>query len=174
MRLSCSPGSSVEPVVPCEGPSQKICRPCGLGHPQRGAQSAKGQAIAQPLNKSATETQTLDEAEVASLLAVLQVAQQAAALADQLEQATTTVVVVLVGLEVLGELSDALGQQGDLDLGGASVSLRDCVLSDDCGRFGTVKRHVISLLKAQQPQQGTFGATTWEKAVIMPSHRGRS
>jgi hypothetical protein len=81
-------------------------------------------------------------------------------LADQLEQATTTVVVVLVALEVLGELSDSLGEQGNLDLGGTSVSLGDCVLSDDGSRFRTVKRHVISLLKAQQPQQGTFGATT--------------
>ena len=110
--------------------------------------------------KSATETQTLDEVEVTSLVIVLQVAQQAAALADQLEQTTTTVVIVLVGLEVLGELSDTLGQQGDLDLGGAGVPFGECVLSDDGGRLGTVKRHVISLFKAQQPQQGTFGATT--------------
>ena len=61
---------------------------------------------------------------------------------------------------MLGELSDALGQQCDLDLGGASVPFGECVLSNDGGRLGTVKRHVISLFKAQQPQQGTFGATT--------------
>ena len=45
-----------------------------------------------------------------------------AALADHLVQAAAGVVVLLVDLQVLGQLVDAGGQNGDLHLGGAGVS----------------------------------------------------
>ena len=56
---------------------------------------------------------------------------QAAALADHLEQATAGMVVVLVFLEVLVQVVDALGQQSDLHLGGTGVALVNRVLGDD-------------------------------------------
>ena len=36
-------------------------------------------------------------------------------------------------LEVLGELADALGEDGNLDLGGTGVALVDGVGGNDCG-----------------------------------------
>jgi hypothetical protein len=41
------------------------------------------------------------------------------------------VVVVLVRLQVLGEVADALGKQRDLDLCGSGVAGRTAVLGDD-------------------------------------------
>lgn len=52
-------------------------------------------------------------------------------LADQDQQATTRVVVVLVELEVLGQVRDPAGEHGDLDLGGAGVALLLAELGDD-------------------------------------------
>ena len=51
-----------------------------------------------------------------------QIVQHLAALTDHLQQAAAGVVVLLVDLQVLGQLVDAGGQNGDLDLGGAGVS----------------------------------------------------
>ena len=42
-------------------------------------------------------------------------------------------VVVLVGAQVLGELLDAVGEDRDLDLGGAGVALMGGVLGDELG-----------------------------------------
>ena len=39
--------------------------------------------------------------------------------------------IVLVGLEVLGQISDALGEQRDLDLRGTGVAFVRRVLADD-------------------------------------------
>ena len=47
---------------------------------------------------------------------LLEVLEEAPALADEQQQAAARVVVVLVRLEVLGEVLDALGEEGDLDL----------------------------------------------------------
>src|SRR6185295_1558020 len=59
-----------------------------------------------------------------------EVLEEAATLADQHQQAATGVVVLLVGLEVVGEAVDPLGQQRDLDLGRAGVALVDLELLD--------------------------------------------
>src|SRR5919201_897412 len=53
--------------------------------------------------------------------------------ADHLQQAAARVVVVLVDPQVLGELVDAGGEQGHLDLGRAGVALLGRVLRDDLG-----------------------------------------
>src|SRR5690606_18873420 len=53
-------------------------------------------------------------------------------LADHLVQPAAGVVVVFVHLQVAGELVDALGQKGDLHLGGAGVSLVLTELLDQC------------------------------------------
>src|SRR5690606_23954930 len=78
-----------------------------------------------------TKTETLDERAVAVDVDVLQVTQQATALTDEQEQATARVVVVLVCLEVLGEVLDALRQHCDLHLGGSGVTGVRRVLFDD-------------------------------------------
>ena len=74
-----------------------------------------------PADPSATDTEPLDDRAVARDVRALEVLEEAAALADQDEQATTRVMIVLVALEVLGEVADATGEHGDLDLGAAGV-----------------------------------------------------
>ena len=58
-----------------------------------------------------------------------------AALTDHLVHAQTAVLVVRVHLQVLGELVDALGEDGDLDLRRTGVALVRLVGFDDCGLF---------------------------------------
>ena len=62
-----------------------------------------------------------------------QVVQQLAAFADHLIQAAAAVVVVDVHPQVLGELLDAGGENGDLHLGGAGVGLVGAVGLDNRG-----------------------------------------
>lgn len=62
----------------------------------------------------AADAKLLDKSEVPLTVALGDVTQQTAALTDQLEQSATGHKVVLVGLEVLGQLLDALGHNGDL------------------------------------------------------------
>ena len=54
-----------------------------------------------------------------------------APLADQPQQAATGVVILLVRLEVLGEVVDALGHQRDLDLGRPCIAFVGRELRDD-------------------------------------------
>jgi len=53
----------------------------------------------------------------------LQVVQQAAALADQHQKSTPRSVILLVSLKVLGQFTNPLTQNRDLDLGGTRVLL---------------------------------------------------
>src|SRR3954469_5724589 len=69
-----------------------------------------------PVERLAAKTQPLDERAVAVDVGLLQVLQQAATAPHEREQTTTGVVVVLVQLEVLGQVGDALGEHRDLDL----------------------------------------------------------
>ena len=63
----------------------------------------------------------LDELTVLIDVVLLDVGEETTTLTDEHEQATTGVEVLLVGLHVLGQLLDALGQDGDLNLGVAGV-----------------------------------------------------
>ena len=53
----------------------------------------------------------------------LQIVQQAAALADQLEETAARVMIFRVRLEVLGEIADAFAENGDLNFRGAGVGV---------------------------------------------------
>ena len=64
-----------------------------------------------------------------------QIVQHLAALTDHLQQAAAAVVVVDVDLQVLGQLLDAGGEDGDLDLGGASIGSVGAVCLNDGSLF---------------------------------------
>ena len=81
--------------------------------------------------KLLAQTQLGDEGTVTVDVLLLQIGQQVAAAADHLEQAAAAVVIVLVGLEVLGQVIDASGQQSDLNLGRTGVTLVQGGLLDD-------------------------------------------
>src|SRR3954470_24916459 len=76
-----------------------------------------------PALRLAAQAELLDQGAVALEILALQVVQEAAAPSDELEQAATRVVVVLVRPEVLGQLVDALGEHRDLNLGRAGIGL---------------------------------------------------
>ena len=63
------------------------------------------------------DAQSLDELTVLDDVVLLNVGEKTTTTADEHEQATTGVEVLLVGLHVLGQLLDTLGQNGDLNLG---------------------------------------------------------
>ena len=89
----------------------------------------------------AAQPQASDEVTVTLNVVLAQVLQQTAAATDEQQQATTGVVVVLVGLQVLGQVVDALGQQCDLSLRGAGVGLVDAVLLEDFSLLLSGKSH---------------------------------
>src|SRR2546429_6832590 len=91
------------------------------------------------------QAQLLDEGTVALDVIVHQVLQQPAAPAHQQEQATPAVMVVLVHLEVLGEIVDPPRQQCDLDLRRTGVTLTGRVPGDDLRLDCYVQRHMHSL-----------------------------
>src|SRR5436309_9761782 len=77
------------------------------------------------------EAEALDQGLVPGAVFVPEVAEQAGALADHLEEAPPAGVVLLVELEVLVELVDPRGEQRDLDLRRAGVGVAPLVLADD-------------------------------------------
>src|SRR5205823_6438257 len=79
----------------------------------------------------AAQAELLDEGSIALEVVLLQVIQEAAALAYELEQPTSRVVVVLVGAQMLGQVVDPLRQHRDLDLRRTGVGLVAAVLRDD-------------------------------------------
>ena len=67
------------------------------------------------------DAQAADQIGVALRVLALQVVQQAAALADQLEETAARVMIFRVRLEVLGEIADAFAENGDLNFRRAGV-----------------------------------------------------
>lgn len=84
-----------------------------------------------PSLQLAAETQFLDQLAVLGRIFPVDVLQMAAALAHQLEQAAAAVLVVLVGLEVLGELLDPGREDRDLYLRRTGITLVPRIRLDD-------------------------------------------
>src|SRR5690606_21965798 len=75
----------------------------------------------------AAKAELLDQRAVAVLVLLLDVVEKRTALRHELQETTTGMVVLRVGLEVLGQIVDPLGQNGDLHLGGAGIA---CLLGE--------------------------------------------
>src|SRR5690606_10483484 len=93
---------------------------------------------------STADAEALDQRTVTLDVVLLQVLQEALALTDQQHQTTARVVIVLVGLEVLGQVGDAVGEQRGLDLGRTGVALAGRVLRDDRLLGGGIEGHTGS------------------------------
>ncbi len=78
-------------------------------------------------------TELLDEGTVLFDVAVLDVLQETAALTDEHHEATTRVVVLLVHLQVLGQVADALGKNRDLHLRASGVAFALAEFFDELG-----------------------------------------
>src|SRR6056297_3433509 len=90
---------------------------------------------------SATDTEALDEVLVARLVLGLGVVKEFPALGDELQKATPGVVVLLVGLEVLGQRRDPRGQDRHLDIGRAGIAVLRREFLDDLRLFFSRYRH---------------------------------
>src|SRR6185503_8063859 len=97
------------------------------------------------LRRLLAQVEATDERAVALDVVPLQVIELPAALRDELEQTTPRVVVLLVGLEVLGERIDTLAEDGDLHFGRARVRLVGAVALDDRGLLIGVKHDGLLL-----------------------------
>lgn len=81
------------------------------------------QAARRPLGCSATKAEFCDDRSIAFDVVVDEVVEQSTALADQLEEPTTAVVVLLVQLEMFGEVTDSLTEQRHLNFSGAGIGV---------------------------------------------------
>ena len=97
---------------------------------------------------SASQAEAGDDRAVALDLGLLQVSQEATALPHEEQQSPTAVVVVLVLLEVLGEVGDAVAQQRDLHLGGTGVAIGRGVKGDEL---------LLGLRVGSDSNAGSFG-----------------
>src|SRR6476646_1572276 len=80
---------------------------------------------------SPAEAQPLDDRSIAADVRLGEIVEEPAPLADEKKQTTTAVVVVFVDLEMLSEVTDALREQRDLDLGRAGVAVGRAILGND-------------------------------------------
>src|SRR5687767_9403819 len=79
----------------------------------------------------AAQSQAADDGAIASVVLAHQVRKKPPSLADELEQATTRVIVLGEGTQMLGQSLDALRQERYLDLRRACVCLRSGIFSHD-------------------------------------------
>jgi len=77
------------------------------------------------------QAESLDDGTVAVDVALLQVSEQCAALADESGEGAFCTVVLTVALHVLREVADAVGEQCDLALSAAGVGACLAVLVED-------------------------------------------
>src|SRR5262245_28430049 len=97
-------------------------------------------------NKSPANAEFLDQVLVARFVRATQVVEQLAALAHHLEQPATRVVVLDVGLEMLGEVINALGQDRHLNFRRSGISGLLGIRLDYFGLAAGGHRHRSSFL----------------------------
>src|SRR5918911_1531807 len=119
-------------------------------YPQRDESLPGEPVFLKTLCASAANAEAFDQRLVAALVPRLQIVEERAALAHELEKATARVVVLLVGLEVLGEIDDALGQNGDLHLGRTRVARLGAVFRNERLLAFCRNRHRYTRLSGSQ------------------------
>src|SRR4029078_10107397 len=95
---------------------------------------------------SAADAELLDYARVALLVLALHVSERLAARAHHLQEAAARMVVFLVRLEVLGEVVDALGEDGDLHFRRAGIVGLGSIVFDERSFALSGYRHGASFL----------------------------
>jgi hypothetical protein len=83
------------------------------------------------LCRLATNTETTYQSAIALDISALHIIEQTATLTNELHESTTGVMITLVYLEVLGEMSNPVRQDCDLDFGRAGVCRVSLIVLDD-------------------------------------------
>src|SRR5262245_28087798 len=118
---------------------------------------------------SAPDAVLLDDRLVALLVLALEVVQQLAALTYHLQKATPGMMIALVLLEVVLELVDPGGEEGDLHFRRAGVAGGARIVRDDRFLIDWRHRHVLSvslMLGARRPRNGRG------RDVVQPGREG--
>src|SRR5688572_13841946 len=89
------------------------------------------------------QSKALDHRAILVRVFALQVIEELAALADHLEQAATRMEILDVRLEVLRQAVDALGEERNLDFGGAGVVSGALVLLYDLRFLRNLQTHLL-------------------------------
>ena len=112
----------------------------------------------------AADTQFGDQRTVPLDIIAFEVVEQAPTPTDEHQQAPPRVMVLFVGLQVLGEVLDAFGQQRDLDLRGPSVGVVTAVFGDRGGLVRHVRKKLSQintwLDRLRDSPEATSEATT--------------
>ena len=124
--------------------------------------------------ESSTQAESLHDRAVALDIGLLEVVEQTATLTHEQQQPTTAVVVVLVALQVLGQVGDAVRQQRDLHLRGAGVTLDGGVLGDDLllGLGVGTDGHASSLLMSLRGAPGHIHPGTLDPRPLHGNTKG--
>src|SRR6266581_2571354 len=80
-----------------------------------------------------TDAELVDDRAIAIEIGLLEVVEETAAPADELQQAAAAVMVLRMRLEVLGQVGDAVREEGDLYLRGPGVTLVGGKVDDQVG-----------------------------------------
>ena len=122
MARGCLPSSTwvtANPYVRMSGKTEKTDR-------ERGQRLMP--LLSLPIRKLFSQSELVYDCTVALDVYLLQVVEQVSSVTDHLLQTAAAVEVLLVGLQVCGQVVDAGGQNSDLNLGRTGVSLMGCVL----------------------------------------------
>src|SRR5690606_9863106 len=122
----------------------KRLRACGSCQARK--ELPKGSEPAEPaLNArmlgSTPQPETADQALITVLVDLLQVVEQLPALVHHPKQTAARMMVLVMTIEVLGELVDPRRQEGDLHLGRAGIGRTALILGDDLGFLFRVQGH---------------------------------
>ena len=93
-----------------------------------------------------SEVQLFDDRAVTLDIGLLQVAEKVSSVTDHLQKAATAVVILVISLEVLGQILDSVSQKRDLYLRRTCVAFVSLVLFDDSCLF-CLCNHGFHLIK---------------------------
>ena len=82
-----------------------------------------------------SETKLLNDSSVSLDVNLLEVVEEVSSVTNHLKETTAAMIVLVVALEMLGEVSYSVGKDSDLNLGRTCVTLVSCVLFDNCLLF---------------------------------------
>ena len=82
-----------------------------------------------------SETKLLNDSSVSLNVNLLEVVEEVSSVTNHLKETTAAMIVLVVALEMLGEVSYSVGKDSDLNLGRTCVTLVSCVLFDNCLLF---------------------------------------
>src|SRR5262245_37527981 len=117
-------GTWCKSSLPCRGTNLAASRPEAISSLPCPVRAGRRAGLA-------AESEPSDDGAVTRVVLLQQVREKAAALADELEEAASRMIVLRKAAQVIREGLDALRQERDLDLRRARVTVDDDVLGDD-------------------------------------------